>query len=149
GTYSATDSAGNSYSVNASGARAGTVRTVVLSAHNATALASASTITVTFPSTSNRRAVTADEFSGLAKSGTFDQSHTGDGSSTTPDSGFTRTTAQAVELLLGAVGGAGGARDSLPAGDNGQGGSSTALTPVLSGGDICCINPESASAAGT
>src|SRR5437016_9919159 len=34
GTYSATDSAGNSYGVNASGARAGTVRTVILSAHN-------------------------------------------------------------------------------------------------------------------
>jgi len=89
GTYSATDSAGNSYGVNASGARAGTVRTVVLSAHNVNALASGNTITVTFPSTSNRRAVTADEFSGLAKTGTFDQSHTGNGSSTAPDSGFT------------------------------------------------------------
>src|SRR5438034_7400392 len=47
GTYSATDSAGNTYSQNASGARAGTVRTVVLSAHNVNALASGNTITVT------------------------------------------------------------------------------------------------------
>src|SRR5438874_8979318 len=106
GTYSATDSAGNTYSQNASGARAGTVRTVILSAHNVNALASGNTITVTFPATaSSRSAVTADEFSGLAKTGTFDQGHTGNGSSATqPDSGFTATTAQAPALLLGAVG---------------------------------------------
>src|SRR5206468_7804324 len=84
GTYSATDSAGNTYSQNASGARAGTVRTVILSAHNVNALASGNTITVTFPATaSSRSAVTADEFSGLAKTGTFDQGHTGNGSSAT------------------------------------------------------------------
>src|SRR5947208_5777628 len=142
GTYSATDSAGNSYSVNASGARAGTVRTVVLSAHNVNALASGNTITLTFPSTSNRRAVTADEFSGLAKTGTFDQSHTGNGSSTTPDSGFTATTAQGAELLLGAIGVAGAGSDTFTAGNDGHGGTYTALTRVNSGGDIFYINPE-------
>src|SRR5947208_1236134 len=142
GTYSATDSAGNSYSVNASGARAGTVRTVILSAHNVNALASGNTITVTFPSTSNRRAVTADEFSGLAKSGTFDQSHTGNGSSTAPDSGFTATTAQGAELLLGAIGVAGAGSDTFTAGNDGHGGTYTALTRVNSGGDIFYINPE-------
>src|SRR5437016_1118140 len=142
GTYSATDSAGNSYGVNASGARAGTVRTVILSAHNVNALASGSTITVTFPSTSNRRAVTADEFSGLAKTGTFDQSHTGNGSSTAPDSGFTATTAQAAELLLGAIGVAGSASDTFTAGNDGHGGTYTALTRVNSGGNIFYVNPE-------
>src|SRR5438477_33488 len=142
GTYSATDSAGNTYSQNASGARAGTVRTVILSAHNANALASGNTITVTFPSTSNRRAVTADEFSGLAKTGTFDQSHTGNGSSTTPDSGFTATTAQGAELLLGAIGVAGAASDTFTAGNDGHGGTYTALTRVNSGGNIFYINPE-------
>src|SRR5205809_4900063 len=142
GTYGATDSAGNSYGVNASGARAGTVRTVVLSAHNVNALASGNTITVTFPSTSNRRAVTADEFSGLAKSGTFDQSHTGNGSSTAPDSGFTATTAQAAELLLGAIGVAGSASDTFTAGNDGHGGTYTALTRVNSGGNIFYVNPE-------
>src|SRR5438034_868121 len=142
GTYSATDSAGNTYSVNASGARAGTVRTVILSAHNVNALASGSTITVTFPSTSNRRAVTADEFSGLAKSGTFDQSRTGNGSSTAPDSGFTATTAQAAELLLGAIGVAGSASDTFTAGNDGHGGTYTALTRVNSGGNIFYVNPE-------
>src|SRR5438132_49992 len=142
GTYSATESAGNTYSQNASGARAGTVRTVVLSAHNVNALASGNTITVTFPSTSNRRAVTADEFSGLAKTATFDQSHTGNGSSTAPDSGFTATTAQAAELLLGAVGVAGGASDTFTAGNDGHGGTYTALTRVNSGGNVFYIAPE-------
>src|SRR5437870_7510378 len=142
GTYSATDSAGNSYSVNASGARAGTVRTVVLSAHNVNALASASTITVTFPSTSNRRAVTANEFSGLAKTGTFDQSHTGNASSGTADSGFTATTTQAAELLFGAIGVAGAASDTFTAGNDGHGGTYTALTRVNSGGSVFYIAPE-------
>src|SRR5438094_883473 len=142
GTYGATDSAGNSYGVNASGARAGTVRTVVLSAHNVNALASGNTITVTFPSTSNRRAVTADEFSGLAKTGTFDQSHTGNGSSTAPDSGFTATTAQPAELLLGAIGVAGAASDTFTAGNDGHGGTCTALPRVNSGGNIFSVNPE-------
>src|SRR5438094_130693 len=55
GAYSATDSAGNAYGADVQGARSGTVRTVILSAHNVNALAGGSTITVTFPSTSNRR----------------------------------------------------------------------------------------------
>src|SRR5438094_790781 len=142
GTYGATDSAGNSYGVNASGARAGTVRTVVLSAHNVNALASGNTITVTFPSTSNRRALTADELSGLAKTGTLDQSLTGNASSTAPDSGFTATTAQAAELLLGAIGVAGSASDTFTAGNDGHGGTYTALTRVNSGGNVFYIAPE-------
>src|SRR5207249_8250856 len=40
GTFSATDSAGNTYSVDIQGAKAGLVRTVIFSAHNVTALAS-------------------------------------------------------------------------------------------------------------
>jgi len=68
GTYTASDSAGNTYSQNASGARAGTVRAVILSAHNVKALASGNTITVTFPSAASTKfAVTADEFLGLAR----------------------------------------------------------------------------------
>src|SRR5205809_226076 len=138
GTYGATDSAGNSYGVNASGARAGTVRTVILSAHNVNALASGNTITVTFPSTSNRRAVTADEFSGLAKTGTFDQSHTGNGSSTTPDSGFTATTAQGAELLLGAIGVADAGEDCDQGASNGTAGSCcSASCRFVTSGTIC------------
>ena len=123
GTYSATDSAGNTYSQNASGARAGTVRTVILSAHNVNALASGNTITVTFPTAASTKfAVTADEFLGLAKTSTFDQSHTGNGSGTIPDSGLTATTAQPAELLLGAIGVAGAASDTFTASDDGHGG---------------------------
>src|SRR5437867_10453230 len=143
GTYTASDSAGNTYSQNASGARAGTVRAVILSAHNVKALASGNTITVTFPSAASTKfAVTADEFSGLAKTGTVDQSHTGNGSSTTPDSGFTATTTQPAELLLGAIGVAGASSDTFTAGNDGHSGTYTALTRVNSGGNVFYINPE-------
>src|SRR5207244_3341288 len=92
---------------------------------------------------SSRSAVTADEFSGLAKTGTFDQGHTGNGSSATqPDSGFTATTAQAAELLLGAVGVNGAGNDTFTAGNDGHGGTYTALTRVNSGGSIFYIAPE-------
>src|SRR5438094_1298117 len=142
GTYSATDSAGNAYGADVQGARSGTVRTVILSAHNVNALAGGSTITVTFPSTSNRRAVTANEFSGLAKTGTFDQSHTGNANSGTADSGFTATTTQAAELLFGAIGVAGAASDTFTAGNDGHGGTYTALTRVNSGGSVFYLAPE-------
>jgi len=49
-TYSAMDSAGNMYAVDIQGAKAGSVRTVILSAHNVKALASGNTITLTHPS---------------------------------------------------------------------------------------------------
>src|SRR5881396_3495704 len=124
----------------ATGNNTGTSITITLAA--GVSVAAGNTITVTFPSTSNRRAVTADEFSGLAKSGTFDQGHTGNGSSTAPDSGFTATTAQAAELLLGAIGVAGAASDTFTAGNDGHGGTYTALTRVNSGGNVFYIAPE-------
>src|SRR5438093_9708302 len=139
-TFSATDSASNGYSVDVQGARSGSVRTVILSAHNVKALAAGSTITVTFPSTTARRALTANEFSGLAKSGTLDKTNPGNGSSTTPDSGFTATTAQAAELLVGAIGVAGAGSDSFTAGDDGHGGTYTPLTRVNSGGNVFYVN---------
>jgi len=49
------------------------------------------------------------------RAGTLDKSSTGNGSSTTPDSGFTATTTQAAELLLGAIGVAGANSDSFSA----------------------------------
>src|SRR5438093_2319598 len=140
--FSATDSASNGYSMDIQGARSGSVRTVILSAHNVNALAAGSTITVTFPSTTVRRVLTANEFSGLAKSGTLEKTSTGNGSSTTPDSGFTATTTQAAELLFGAIGVAGANADSFTAGDDGHGGTYTALTRVNSGGNIFYVNPE-------
>src|SRR3989475_2149803 len=140
--FSATDSAGNTYTPDKAGVRAGSVGTVILSAHNVNPLAAANTITVTFPSTTSRRVLTADEFSGLAKSGTLDKTSTGNGSSTTPDSGFTATTTQAAELLLGAIGVAGAAGDTFTASDDGHGGTYTALTRVNSGREGPYVPPE-------
>src|SRR5262249_18664735 len=51
GTVSASDSAGNSYVVNVDVTNASKVRTVILSAHNVSALTSGNTITITHPST--------------------------------------------------------------------------------------------------
>ena len=149
-TYSATDSAGNTYAVNIQGAKAGIVRTVILSAHNVQALVSGNTITVTHPSLPGtaKRGLSADEFSGLAKTGTFDQSQTGfnSGAATTAaDSGATATTTQAAELLMGAIGDDGPLNDGFTAGDNGQGGTYTvnASSRAGAGGSgAFTINPE-------
>src|SRR5213078_4869444 len=64
------------------------------------------------------------------------------GRSTTPDSGLTATTAQPAELLLGAIGVAGAASDTFTAGNDGHGGTYTALTRVNSGGNVFYVNPE-------
>src|SRR5436190_321065 len=149
-TYSATDSAGNTYAVNIQGAKAGLVRTVILSAHNVQALVSGNTITVTHPSLPGtaKRGLSADEFSGLAKTGTFDQSQTGfnSGAATTAaDSGATATTTQAAELLMGAIGDDGPLNDGFTAGDNGQGGTypvNASSRAGAGGSGAFTINPE-------
>src|SRR5439155_666948 len=142
-TYGATDSAGNTYAVNIQGAKAVIVRTVILSAHNVQALVSGNTITVTHPSLPGtaKRGLSADEFSGLAKTGTFDQSQTGfnSGAATTAaDSGATATTTQAAELLMGAIGDDGPLNDGFTAGDNGQGGTYTVNASSRAGNSGSC-----------
>src|SRR2546425_1087316 len=77
-----------------------------------------------------RRLLTADEFSGLAKTGTRDQKSTGNGTGTAADSGATATTAHAIELLIGAVGTDGLNSDTFTVGNDGQGGTYTLLTGV-------------------
>src|SRR5438093_8192596 len=100
GTVSANDSSGvNTYSVAADVTNASNVRTVILAAHNVTALASGNTITVTHPSVSVR-ALSANEFAGLSPTIPLDQTHTATGSSTAPSSGATATTTEVAELLL-------------------------------------------------
>src|SRR5439155_1365820 len=100
------------------------------------------TITVTHPST-DRRLLTADEFSGLAKAGTRDQTSTGNGTGTAADSGATATTTQAIELLIGAVGTDGLKSDTFTAGNDGQGGTYTLLTGVgANGAGAFTLNPE-------
>lgn len=106
GVVSATDSAGNTYSVDADsddGSGTAGVRTVILSAHDVAALPAGKLITVTHPSVT-ARALSADEFSGLATKGVLDQTSTGTGTSTSPSSGSTAKTGQADELLIGAIG---------------------------------------------
>src|SRR3989442_2746161 len=115
GGVTATDSKGNTYSVAADVTNASNVRTVILAAHNVTALASGSTITVTHPSVSVR-ALSASEFAGPTPTIALDQTHTATGSSTAPSSGATATTTEVAELLLGAMGVAGTVRDTFTVG---------------------------------
>src|SRR5438876_3295455 len=113
----ATDSKGNTYSL-AADITPSNVRTVILAAHNVTALVSGDTITVTHPSASVR-ALSANEFSGLSPTSALDQMHTATGSSTAPSSGATAAaTSEAAELLLGAMGVAGPISDTFTAGTN-------------------------------
>src|SRR5438093_1808002 len=127
GTVSATDSKGNSYSVAADVTNAANVRTVMLAAHNVTALASGDTITVTHPSVT-ARGLSANEFSGLSPTSPLDQTRTATGSSATPSSGTTAATSEAAELLLGAIGVAGPTSDTFAPGTN-----YTALTAAGTG----------------
>src|SRR5437867_3163720 len=118
GGVTATDSKGNTYSLAADITNASNVRTVILAAHNVTALVSGDTITVTHPSASVR-ALSANEFSGLSPTSALDQMHTATGSSTAPSSGATAAaTSEAAELLLGAMGVAGPISDTFTAGTN-------------------------------
>src|SRR5205809_792276 len=117
GGVTATDSKGNTYSLAADITNASNVRTVILAAHNVTALVSGDTITVTHPSASVR-ALSANEFSGLSPTSALDQTHTATGSSTAPSSGATAATTEAAELLLGAMGVAGPISDTFTAGTN-------------------------------
>jgi hypothetical protein len=120
GAVSAADSRGNAYAVDADANRVGVndrVRTVILSAHNVTALQGGDTITLSHPSVT-ARAASAVEFSGLTGSGALDQTSTAVGNSTTPSSGSTSTTAQPDELLIGAIGVEGPLGDIFTPGTN-------------------------------
>lgn len=118
GSVSVSDTAGNTYNLDAdTGVYVTYVRTLIFSAHNVTALVSGNTITVTHPSV-NAKAVSANEFSGLAKTSALalDKTSTATGDSTTPSSGSTATTTQADELLIGAIGVEGPLGDTFTAG---------------------------------
>src|SRR5437016_9322654 len=118
GGVTAIDSKGNTYALAADITNASNVRTVILAAHNVTALVSGDTLTVTHPSASVR-ALSANEFSGLSPTSALDQTHTGTGSSTAPSSGATAAaTSEAAELLLGAMGFAGPISDTFTTGTN-------------------------------
>lgn len=118
GDVSATDSAGNVYTVDSDVTNPANSRIVVLSSHKVLPLASGNTITVTHPST-NRRNMVAAEYSGLAASPTVDQTSTnvGNENNATPaTTGTTPTTTQADQLLIGAFGVSGPSSDNFTAG---------------------------------
>lgn len=105
GPVSATDSKGNTYTADADiqHSESGRLRTVIFSAHNVTALVSGDLITITHP-LAFEKAVSANEFSGLLGPSPLDQTAAAIGNSASPNSGATATTAQADELLIGALG---------------------------------------------
>jgi hypothetical protein len=115
GTVSASDSSGNTYTVDADVAEANHVRTVILAAHNVATLPSGSTITVSHPSVA-ARALSVAEFSGLEQTAPLDRVSTENGNGTTPSSGLTVTTTVPDELLVGAIGVEGPDGDSFAAG---------------------------------
>jgi hypothetical protein len=102
GTVSCADTKGNTYHVDADRI-GGAGRASICSAHNVTALVSGDQITVSYPGFSGASSATANEFSGLAHSGTLDKTSAAVGNSGSPDSGLTATTTQADELLYGAI----------------------------------------------
>ncbi|MGH7875608.1 MAG: beta strand repeat-containing protein [Candidatus Binatia bacterium] len=143
GTVACSDTGGNSYAVDrnvANGSGTSGVRTVILSAQVATALVSGNTITCTHPSVT-ARALSANEFSGLATTATLDKVASATGNNTAPFSGATTTTAQASELLIGGIGVEGPTTETFTAGAS----YATVARAGTSGGTAAnniTINPE-------
>ncbi len=118
GTVACSDTGGNSYVVDrnvANGSGTSGVRTVILSSQVASALVSGNTITCTHPSVT-ARALSANEFSGLATTAAVDKVKSATGNNTAPSSGATTTTAQASELLIGGIGVEGPTTETFTAG---------------------------------
>jgi prepilin-type N-terminal cleavage/methylation domain-containing protein len=103
GTVSVADTKSNSYSKDADVLNSNGVRTLVFSAPVTTALVAGNTITVTYPATVSK-AVSIYSVSGLVSASRVDQTQTGPGTAIAVSSGNTAATAQASELLIGAIG---------------------------------------------
>jgi hypothetical protein len=98
-----TDSKGNTYTRDRTAPNSGnTIRAAIFSAPVTTALGVGDSITITSPNVAARVAV-ADEFSGLLSSSVLDKQNGTSGSSTTPGTSISITTAQANELVVGFV----------------------------------------------
>jgi hypothetical protein len=111
---SASDSKGNTYTVDADSIEAsGQQRSTILSAYVATALVSGNTITVTFPASSSS-AVVVDDFSGIAQATRVDASGTNNNLSATASASVTTT--HANDIIVGAVSAAGNITFTQPGG---------------------------------
>ena len=102
GAISASDSAGNTYSLDVGLTNAGDVRGAILSAHDVTALSAGSTITVSHPAV-GWSGFAAYRFSGISPNTPRDATGSGQGSSSSPASSAAATS-QADELVFGSIG---------------------------------------------
>jgi hypothetical protein len=114
GPVSASDSAGNTYNVDADSTASGEARSVILSAHGVDALPAGSTITVNHPST-DTRGLSANYFVGLSESTALDDASAATGTNSSPNTGSVSTT-DPNELLVGAFGIASGTSFSAGSG---------------------------------
>ena len=116
GAVSASDSRGNTYSVDVDRINVDQ-RIAIFRSYLVTALVGGDTITVTFPSASTSEGVVADEFSGLVPpwaTGALDATGTGGGSSSTPSASLTANNGK--DILIGAVGQASSLTGTQPSG---------------------------------
>jgi hypothetical protein len=128
GTVSASDSKGNTYSVDADPDSVGH-QIVVLSAHVATALVAGDTIQVSYPSRGDSSGLVADVLSNVATTNAVDRVGTASGNAASAVS-TSVTTTNATDILVGAVGSANGRSITQPTGWNGL----TGQTPGSGGG---------------
>jgi hypothetical protein len=99
------DSAGNDYQqVGSTVINTGQIRTYLYAAFDVDSMPAASQITITDSTAVAAHSAVAMLFTGLANASPMDQTASDTGTSTSPLSGATSTTAQADELLIGLVG---------------------------------------------
>jgi Bacterial Ig-like domain len=133
GTVNATDSKGNSYSINGDASNSGNdERIVVLSAHVTTALVAGDTITVTYPSGVYSSGLVADVLSNVATSNPVDAVGNASGNSSSPSVTSGTTTSQ-YDFLIGALATQNNLTATTPSGWTG-------LTDQAVGGGAGCQN---------
>jgi hypothetical protein len=96
----ATDSKGNTYTVNVTKFGTSDLLGAILSAHNVAALTTSDTITVTYPNAFYEKRVQAYSVTGLAASSTLDKTASNNANSSAWSSGSTGTLSQADEIAF-------------------------------------------------
>jgi len=114
-----TDSAGNSYQQEALVINTSQIRTYLFAAYDVNSMPIGSEITISFSVAVTSHAAVAALFDGLADSDALDQLASATAAnSSAPSSGFTSTTTQADELLIGVVGTEGPVDDAAGSWEN-------------------------------
>ena len=105
GAVTVSDGHGDNFTLDADVTNPGHTRTMVFSLPvTSTALATSDHISASFANSVTNAQMEVYKVGGLVSAAPKDQSHTATGDSNAPDSGLTATTAQANELLFGAIG---------------------------------------------